>query len=478
MGVTEFALNKVLFFLDQRKCNTLYILPSLRPDAVNFSKGRINLAASLSPYIENMFSKSNAETQKITSDHVNLYLRGANSAIKSLDCSLVILDEAAEISSIAIQLARHRLSGQTEGTHQLIALSTPTVDGLGIDALFEDTTQQYFFFPCPHCSRHITLTYPDCLVITAEVASDPKVFNSYYVCPKCNHKLEQEAKPEFLAKAEWQVTKENQHRAGYHISQLFSCARGPGAIAEEALRARYDPIVKAEFYNSCLGLCFVPENARISDVQINDAKGEHLNNTLTLRHNKAIVTLGADIGQKHHNICIVGWDLHPGTDILSSSTGTLMYYGKVESFQEIDDLMQIWRPNMSIIDSQPDTKNSTEISKKYKEICYACWYSQSKNSKQIIVDDTDCCVKVNRTYWMSQTLAKIQGKALRFPRDLSIEFCNHLKAPVRLYKTDNKGLVYSEFVGRENEPDHGFHALTYSIIALGMTAGGGRIIYS
>ena len=475
MGYTEWAINKTLFFLDQKRANVMYILPSMRPDAVNFSKGRINRAAALSPYIDNMFAESKSETQKITSNHANLYLRGANATIKSLDCSLVILDEAAEISSQAIELARYRLAGQPEGTRQLLALSTPTVDGHGIDKLYQDTTQNHFMFRCPACSRITELSYPECLVITADNHTDLSISDSHYICRECKATLHQKDKPDFLAHGVWTPTKENMNAAGYFISQLYSCATTAVDLAKTALRAETDPIAKAEFYNSALGLCYVPENARLSDLQLNEAIGDHMNDSQNLINSCHRITIGIDIGQHYHHVIIIGWKLAPGTDILSSASGRILYFGKASSFKELEDIIYKWKPTMTVVDSQPYVKDSTALAKQFPQLCYACWYSQSKLSKQLITDENEGSVKVNRTFWMDQALGKFQGKLLTLPQDSNMELRNHLKSPVRVYKTDNSGITFCEFVGRDKDPDHYYHAVTYATIALGLTAGSGGV---
>ena len=203
LGFTEYALNRTLFALDQIKVNVLYALPNERPDAMGFSKGRINPAADLSPYIEGLFAISKGESHKITKDSKSLYIRGARSRIcfKQIDVGLVVLDELDEMTDEAVNLARYRLAGQMK-SKQLIMLSTPHIEEPGIHKQFLETTQNHFFFPCPACNKHIELSYPDCFKITAEDAMDPNVGNSYYCCPECNAKIDHENLAAYLNKGD------------------------------------------------------------------------------------------------------------------------------------------------------------------------------------------------------------------------------------------------------------------------------------
>ena len=108
LGFTEYALNRTLWTLDQQRHNGLYTLPNKRPDAVGFSRGRVNPASDLSPYIEDLFAISRSEGHKITKHQCSLYIRGARSrnCFKQIDVALVVLDELDEMSDEAVNLAR------------------------------------------------------------------------------------------------------------------------------------------------------------------------------------------------------------------------------------------------------------------------------------------------------------------------------------------------------------------------------------
>lgn len=482
LGFTEYALNRTLFALDQIKVNVLYALPNERPDAMGFSKGRINPAADLSPYIQGLFAISKGEGHKITKDCKNLYIRGARSRIcfKQIDVGLVVLDELDEMTDEAVNLARYRLSGQLN-FKQLIMLSTPHVEETGIHKQFLETTQNHFVFPCPHCSRYIELTYPKCLKVTAEEVTDPKVADSYYCCPECEHKIDHESKAEHLNKGIWVPTYPDRNIVGYTVNQLYSPAVTPMEMAMQELRGRFDVVAKTEFYNSSLGLCFIADGAKITDAMINEMMADYFNGDKKEAKDR-LVTMGIDVGQENHYVCIVGWKLDPKrhrSDITVASVGKLLYYGTIENMVQARDLIRDWQPRMTVIDAQPDTKNSVELCKRFQGIAYVCYYSLSKNSKQIQLGNAnECSLSVNRTFWLDAALNKVRTKTMFLPKDLGLDIREHLKALVKTYKRDDEGNTYSEYVKKESVPDHYAHALTYSTIALGMLAGHGGNEYS
>lgn len=471
MGVTEYALNRTLFTLDQLKKHTLYALPNERPSAMAFSKGRINTASDLSPYISGLFAISRGEGHKITRDAVNLYIRGANSrtGFKEIPVSMVVLDEMDEMEEEAIRLAEYRVDGQDD--YQIIKLSTPSIDGKGIDKHYQDTTQCLFNFKCPRCSKYIHLSL-DNLVVTAEHLNDPNIANSHLICTECRGVLPHEEKQYFLKDGIWVPTYPNNLKTGYHINQLYSCAKAihPSRLATRFLEGQYDIVAKTEFYNSSLGQCFTDDGAQITEDTINKLQRDYFNADMRQRNRYKFVTIGIDIGQFHHHYAVVGWnfDATKGRDILAASMGRLLHYGTVDSFDQLDELINTYRPHKVVVDAQPDTNSSISLARRFKGLAYACYYSTAKQTKQITIREDECTISVNRSFWLGTTFTKLTSQSMDLPKDISLELRQHLTSTAKTYSKDDNGNVQSEFVKRDHVPDHFLHAINYSIIALGL----------
>ena len=76
---------------------------------------------------------------------------------------------------------------------------------------------------------------------------------------------------------------------------------------------------------------------------------------------------------------------------------------------------------------------------------------------------------VDRTSWMDMSLGRFRRQKIVLPSDTSLEYKNHIKAPVRIYKYDQNGNPYGKYECG-NEEDHFAHARTYSEIALQLAA--------
>jgi len=200
LGYTELGLNKTFYCMDILKLNTLYILPAKTPDATDFSASRFDPSLELSPYLQALFSDVKNTGHK-RAGAVNLYIRGSRSrsGLKSIPVSLLILDEVDEMTQDNIPLATERQSGQTH--KETWMLSTPTIDDFGINNYFQQSTQEEFFFICPHCSRHINLDFPESLDIEGD---DPLFAKGFLKCKECDHRLDHEAKSEWLKDAYWE----------------------------------------------------------------------------------------------------------------------------------------------------------------------------------------------------------------------------------------------------------------------------------
>lgn len=482
LGFTEYAINRTLFTLDQLKQNVLYALPNERPDASNFSRGRINGAAELSPYIKNLFALSNNEGQKITKDFRTLYIRGAKSraCFKSVDVALVVLDELDEMSDEAVGLARQRINGQ-HYYRQLVMLSTPHVAGTGIHRQYEETNQCHFRFPCPSCRRRIEFVYPDCLVITADSLTDPKIADSYLQCPACHNKIDHQQKHVYLAQGRWEPEFPTRPLHGYHVNQLYSSSLGttPLELAKQEIRGRFNVAEKVEFYNSTLGITYQAEGSQVTDEQIMACKKlRSYTNGDRKEARDHLLTMGIDVGQEHHHVVLTAWQFDPllsERDMLVSAIGKLVYFTTISSFAEANDLIRLWQPKFIVIDAQPEVKEAVALCKQWQGIARTCYYSLKKVTRDIqTANKNDFSLSVNRTFWLDASLGKIKTQQLALPNDLTQEAESHFKSLIKTYKKDNEDNLVSEYVKKEADPDHYAHALNYSVIALAHVVGKGQ----
>lgn len=482
LGWTEWGLNKSFYAIDIKGDNVLYILPAATPDARDFSTSRFDPALEMSEHLQKLFDDVKNIHHK-RSGNANLFIRGSRvkSQLKSVPAALVVLDEQEEMVQGNIALVRERMSGQLE--KQLLQLSTPRVERMGINKEFQGSTQDHYYFRCPFCSKLTELVYPDCLVITAESYADPRAKDSYLICKECKHILPHEGKKDFLAtrvpgkskkiaSGQWVSTHTNRSVRGYHISQLYSMTVRPHELAISKLKGDTNSTDEQEFFNSKLGLTHEVEGARITETTILDCIGAH-----TMQYHSSgtrMVTLGIDVGD------IIDWWVdewiidtrYPTIDISLISMPKTLAIGSCKDFSDLDKLMVDYRVHSCVIDANPDKRKALEFANRWYGRVKLCLYvTGMQNSKQIREhEDGSHFVSVDRTSWMDLSLGRFHRKTIILPRDINERTKTHLKNPVRVTKRDKRGNIVAQYVTGENDPDHHAHARTYSEIALPIAA--------
>lgn len=461
MGFTELCLNRCFFSIDVEARSVLYVLPT-EGDASDFSTSRFDPALELSGHLQGLFSDVKNIGHK-RAGGCSLFVRGSKSKskLKSLPCGQMFFDEVDEMEQSNITLAFERMSGQAQ--RQAWMISTPTVDGHGINAYFKDSTQEHYFFKCPHCSKMTELIFPECLIITADEPNDKNIMNSYLVCKECGGRLEHVDKPNLYKTAEWVPSDSSKLAKGYYINQLYSCRLEPYKLAQLWLKGQTNPTDEQEFYNSKMGLTHAVEGAQLTKADIDSCISAY--KKYDRAPENAFVTMGIDVGTWLHYEIDQYTFSKDGSDINTSTTCHLLTEGKVKSFEEIDELMKRFRVMSCVIDNQPETRKALELANRFNGIVHLCIYGRGISSKNIMQNENlDHRITVNRTSWLDQSLGRFRDGTIKLPVDVSQEFKRHLCAPVRVYKADKDGNPYGMYVNTSD--DHAAHARNYSEIAL------------
>lgn len=455
MGYTETVLNKTFFTIDVEMKDCLYVLPAKTPDANDFSASRFDPALESSEHLRALFSDVKNIGHK-RAGHANLFIRGSRSrsALKSIPVSLIVLDELDEMDQENVPLAEERKSGQT--TWQIIKISTPTIDNHGINLHFNDSTQEHFFFPCPHCSRKIELTFPDCLIITGDDPTSKTIRDSHLICPECKHALNHHDKVSFLSSGIW-VPQNDKMDRGFYINQLYSCKVNPWEIAIEYLKGLTNQAKEQEFFNSKLGLPHIVEGARVTDVEIDQAIQPYDNGT-SIPDGTRAVTMGIDVGSQLHYE-IAEWIPYA----TGRYTCKVLEFGKVRHFEQLEELMARYSPHHTVIDAQPERRKSREFAELYHGYVNVCFYGQHVRGREMTTNDKEASISVDRTFWLDTSLGRFHNKEIILPKDVSKEYKDHVKALVRIYKKDQNDNPIALY--QNTGDDHFGHAHNYAEIA-------------
>ena len=484
LGLTEVLVNWALWTIDMLKKDVLYVLPTSK-NASDFSKSRFNAALKMSPYLASIFHDTNSIEIKMAGSNT-LYIRGSrgDANLKSIPVSVLLLDELDEMSQRAINLALTRLDGQLSKT--VWGISTPTVPNHGIHKLFQDSTQENFCFKCPCCSRLTRLIWPDCVEIVGEGIHDQRCHESYLKCKECGGKLEQQAKPDWLSKAKWEIGNQNGNPdiRGFAISQLYSYTVTPGELVMAHFKGFGDEAANVEFHNSHLGHPYIGDGAKITEDDIEACLKGHSKEDARPTSGERIITMGVDVGKWNH-IEITEWFFDQyANDLNVAATAKVLYETKFseEDFdQYLDELMVSWQVRACVIDADPQTMESRRFARRFPDYVWLCRFRRGVTAKEISINDDGSfapIATVDRSNWFSAALGRFrQPRRIMLPRDVSMEYRQHIQAPIRTYvregsaeekqkrQTDN---LTSKYIS--TGPDHFALARVYSEIALPFAA--------
>ena len=436
--------------------NVLYLLPTRTPDASDFSITRFDKIIDSSEFLTGLFHRNRNVGVK-RADSGTIYIRGmnSNSALKSVDVSLIVFDEVDEMPPEKIPLALQRLSGQLIKNTWYI--STPTIPDFGINARLQESTESHFFFKCPSCSRHIELAWPDSIQICGESHTDPNCSRSYLKCTECQNKLPHETKHEWLAEASFQPQRQSPID-GFYINQLYSATVTPEEFAIAYHRAQIDLAAEQELYNSMLGLARLLQGSRLDDADLQACFGNYTDPAQLTRGK--IVTIGIDIGKLLH-YWVDEWAFdRPCADINLAAVNKTITTGTLTSFNEIRNLIVEYGPAQIVMDSEPETRKGLEMVAYYPGLIKLCKFTRSDVDNAIT---GDIIIKTNRTAWLDTALSRFKTKRTTLPLNTPADVFAHLKALVRRYKKGSDGELSSHYIS--TGPDHYAFARVYSEIA-------------
>jgi len=469
MGYSETAINRAFYYIDILGESVLYVLPTERPDAVDFSASRFDPALEMSPHLQNLFSDTKNLGLK-RAGSACLYVRSSRSRsqLKSIPAGNLVFDELDEMSEESRTLAQERASGQENKTE--FDLSTPTAPGYGINALFMDSTQSHYFFKCPHCSRRIKLEHEN-LVITAETHFDKNIVNSYYKCLACGHKLDHRQKLDWYESAEWVAAMNDTIVEGYRVNQLYSLTIQPFELARLYLLGTQRPSKMQEYYNSKLGLPKLMEGAQLDLPTVEQNKGNYESPQYVSPDR--YITMGVDVGTLL-NVEITDWAMPPSIqakEIHARAVPSVVKALTVKNFEDLDGLMAQYNVRYCVIDKDPDRRKALEFAKRFPGKVKLCHYSEHVLSDELIISNV--FVSVHRTSWLDLVLARFRLKAIHLPNNISLEYMEQMCAPMRILKEDQNGNPISRYVN--SKADHYAHARNYSEVAFGLSIGLGTV---
>ena len=469
IGITETAINKILWLGDHRNLTFIYVFPTA-DDVYKFSQGRFNPVIKGNFYLQKRMRSSDNATQKQIANSW-IYFRGAQKETQaiSIPADGLVIDEFDFAPPDILDVFTKRL--EASRTPLTWRFSTPTIPKYGINAWFEQTDQRHWLVKCDRCNRWQRIDF------WRNVRARKGIHR--FVCWKCG-KLLQRRSGIWVAKYPTRATDAVYDARGY-LHEPASGLRGyfvnPLAFTFITAEKKWQTWVKAEhssraaaiknFYNFDLGVPYV--------------SGESLITTDTIRN-----SMKPDFDVQGFNVfgCDQGDILHWVVKHISpDGTRPIVAFGVTNSFEEAYTRFVEFACRLGVIDALPNKHSARQlVQKSHKRLYMAYYKDQNEASKERIEDKKpDKPTNYSHSKQETQTLlldraetldtsAKewIDGRAyLARPRDSQAEdvqeFIEQMAAMVRDIQEDSKGIARVVWV--KTGPDHYRHADNYASIA-------------
>lgn len=469
VGISEMSFRRTLALLDLIPgFTTIYTLPTAK-FAANVMKTRIDDIIRGSSRLTYKADRAvdNTEIKKIGDSY--LYLKGTygSAAAISIPADLIVADEVDFSDQEVLSNYQSRLTHSKYKWR--FSLSTPTVEGFGIDEQFSSSRRTYNLVKCNHCNHRFYPSFREHVVLpgynaplldlTKETLAKYDHRKAYLACPHCGKS------PDLSPKyREWVVENSDQNfiAEGYQISPFDA----PAFITVPyLLEASVSYKRKVDFINFNLGECAADDESGIQLEDLLNARKRFARTGIT--H----YIFGADMGQTCH--LLVG-----GVDFSGKVHIVHMERCRYTEFEKrYFDLKLRYRFRAALCDSQPYTDLIHRLQQRCP-ILFGAVYTANKSLEMFRMREQDeeggralldvRQVNVNRNYSFDVLMENLRrGDITIYPADEDelAAFGKHLTDMKRVRRTDVYGEELFAWQKSQAGNDHYHHALLYLFTA-------------
>lgn len=464
MGISEYMISCALYGCSTLMATTLYIFPT-DGSASDFATERLGPAIDASDYINSLVTTGTERgADRVKLKRIGdrfLYFRGAKvnkegkaPQLKSVAADQIIIDEVDECDQRAIPLAQKRLG------HSQIALerygSTPSYEGVGIHALYQQSDKRRWFIPCSACGHQQNVTIEN-VVTNEDALGRPTEWygqedgKAYAACSKCKRKLDLSVDGEWIA--------EHPHidTAGFHVTKFAAPWVKIDAIIESL--GKIDETTRREATNQDLGLPYEAQGLSVTKSLLRSLRRNYGHGAMRGRP----CYMGVDVGSVLH--VVVREAQHPETGERKQ-----LYAGTVGTFDDLIQLIAVYKPATIVCDALPETRKVRETQDELRRgTFWACYYDNietgSKRDESTAWKRREGTVTADRTRTLDETVARFVGKDNTLPGyiDDIADYADQVTAPVRIVEAKVNGTRVAKYVC--SVADHYFHAENYCTIA-------------
>lgn len=472
VGVTEINVARLFGTAYNLPGNLMYVLPT-DDLAVTLSRARLMEAVRNSPFLEKELSGYETLRQfKFRNGYI--YIRGSQTQIKSgreyqrqlisIDISKLFGDEVDEWNERVFGKLQSRIGASLDPYE--CYFSTPRLPDGPIEKLYNRSTQKVWSIKCEHCEKwNEGLTLKD--NVTNYQYSD---LEHDIVCKHCSRSIDRlENDPR---RAMWIETNPDTGRyPGYHFTKLPYRAANIDRIIDRF----NDPETMQECWNDDLGLPYAPKAFSLDASIIRKTSCPTRDDWYDVKEDciQNDKWIGVDMGKTIYY------------NIRTTLKNKDVYFevGKVETLEELKQVVRMYNIRNGVIDAQPDFRASIAFCEEMEafgdfKVAYYDTHSRSLRDRFLVKLDTqnDFICHIGRNYAMSQVLHEVISGKIITENDVEYadngDFIKQMCEPKRLFKYDNLNAQTVMYFPPTRRPDHHFMAAVYSMCCKEITSSG------
>lgn len=479
IGISELNVRRALGICClNANVSLAYILPTMA-FSQKFAKSRVDPVVAGSPDVLAQMSPGNdSSVMKQFRNDSFLYFMGASRSNQAISTPLdaMIEDELDFFEDLTVLTQFTSRLKHSKLDKNKFMLSTPTVGGYGISALYDNSKQYIELQKCNHCGHWFHADYFNDVVLpgfekslhavsytTKSLIADFDLSTAYLSCPKCKKRVDQS-----LKYRNWVCVNPDSHSdtAGVHITPFTA----PGIITPGQLihnSTEYSRI--SDFYNFELGLEHSDTDSEVTREELMQAVLPPEDAFYSYTNPPPYAVMGIDVG----GLCAVtiGYPSPQGPLIVVHAELV-----PVRKFAvRYAELCSKFRVISVVIDSLPYTDLVLQLQARDPNL-WASLFSSSKaislySIREKTEDDNAAfsgvrALLVARDRGLDQTVAMIRGKNIMFePAEWNETVFKHIMDLKRIKLKDSEGEDVFRWRKSAGGQDHAFFSLLYMFIA-------------
>lgn len=321
------------------------------------------------------------------------FFRGSWTATKaqSIDADILVVDELDFQKPDVRLMYEERLEGS--GSKDIIYwIGTPTLPGLGISELYEQSDQREWNIQCPKCHKIQVLEWP------LNISFKKKTF----ICKFCRTNLSKEDRKN----GKWISKFPGRDIHGYQFNRMMA----PWITAEKLIKLFKSKSPK-HFWNFSLGLPYLQKSQRFSEQSFRKAQMPDSDYEV---FKKEKIIVGIDQGNHFH--LVVG-SCNPDESVITRAR-------LITTTDELEDILAFIKPDLTVMDMFPDQHYAKQLQKnagytKFFLVNLRSWTQASKLHEFIDHVRTEGLVNLERTSSLDHTFDSIRNGSLKFLRSAS-----------------------------------------------------------